>query len=76
MTATAIRKKIHSYIDSADEQVVKAIYAMVKELDKAPATMKRFSMQEYNESIEKAEREVAAGKSLSHKEALKQISKW
>ncbi|MFZ5553753.1 MAG: hypothetical protein ACOZCO_11610 [Bacteroidota bacterium] len=76
MTATAIRKKIHQYIDSADEQVVKAVYAMLKELDKAPADMKRFSIEEYNESIEKAEREIAAGKFLTHKEALKQISKW
>ena len=76
MTATAIRKKIHQYIDTADEQVVKAIYAMVKELDKTPSSMKRFSLEEYNDSIEKAEREVANGKFLSHSEALKQIRKW
>jgi len=76
MTSIAIRKKIHQYIDSADEQVVKAVYAMLKEFDKAPADLKRFSMEEYNESIEKAEREINAGKFLTHKEALKQIGKW
>lgn len=76
MTMSAIRKKVHQYIETADEQVVKAIYAMVKELDKAPESMKRFSMEEYNKSIDKAEAEVKNGKFLSHKEALKQISKW
>lgn len=76
MTTTAIRKKIHQYIDSADEQVVKAIYALVKELDKNPSKMKRFSMEEYNESLNLAEEEIKYGKAISHKEALKQIKKW
>ncbi len=76
MTMSAIRKKVHLYIETADEQVVKAIYAMVKELDKRPESMKRFSIEDYNKSIDKAEEEVKKGKFLSHKEALKQISKW
>jgi hypothetical protein len=76
MTTLAIRKKIHQYIDTADDKIVKAIYAMMKELGDEPISKKRFTLEEYNESIEKAEKEIASGKFLTHKEALKQIKKW
>lgn len=77
MTSSALRKKVHQYIDTADDNVVKAVYAMLKELNTATSSkMKRFSLEEYNQSIEKAEKEIASGKFLSHKDALKQISRW
>jgi hypothetical protein len=70
-----MRKKVHQYVDNADEKVIKALFLMLTEMQEQPA-LKRFSLKEYNASLDKAEREVAKGKFLTHEQALKQMAKW
>lgn len=77
MTITAIRKKIHEYIDDADAMKLKVIYSMIQKIDKKSNTVfKKYSLEEYNESLKKAEEEIAAEKYLTQKAAVKQIKKW
>ena len=35
MTAIKIRQKVHSIIDNADDRILKVVYAMLKEYEKA-----------------------------------------
>ena len=77
MTAVALRKKVHEYIDDADETKLKLIYSMLKKIDEKGITaFKKYSIQEYNESLNKAEEEIAEGNYLTQKAAVKQIRKW
>jgi len=77
MTAVALRKKVHEYIDDADETKLKLIYSMLKKIDEKGITaFKKYSIQEYNESLSKAEEEIAEGNYLTQKAAVKQIRKW
>lgn len=77
MTITAIRKKIHEYIDDADAMKLKVIYSMIQKIDeKSNTVFKKYSLEEYNESLKKAEEEIAAEKYLTQKAAVKQIKKW
>ena len=77
MTTTAIRKKIHQYIDDADSTKLKVIYSLLQNIDeKGTSGLKKYTLEEYNESLSKAEEEIAEGKYLTQKEAVKQIKKW
>ena len=77
MTTLAIRLKVHQYIDTVDESVIRAIFNIIKEAGKDEKKMlKQLTIQEYNKSLALAEKEVAAGKYLSHEDAVKEIRKW
>ena len=50
---------------------------MIQKIDeKSNTVFKKNSLEEYNESLKKAEEEIAAGKYLTQKAAVKQIKKW
>lgn len=77
MTTTAIRKKIHEYVDDADATKLKVIYSLLQKIDEKGTTVfKKYSLEEYNDSLNKAEEEIAEGKYLTQKAAVKQIKKW
>lgn len=44
--------------------------------EKGTTGFKKYSLEEYNESLTKAEEEIAAGKYITQKSAVKQIKKW
>jgi len=77
MTTISLRKKVHQYIDDVDDTVVKAVYALLKELNKNEANnIKRLTIEEYNAEIDKAEGDIKNGKYLTHAQAIKEINKW
>ena len=77
MTLSTLRKKALAYVESADESKLKIIYSLMKQIDEKEAgSLKKYSLEEYNESLTKAEEEIAEGKYVSQKEAVKQILKW
>ncbi len=71
MTTSTLRKKVHQYIDKADDTMLKALYAMMYESDKSP--LQSFTMEQYNKELELAERELAKGHSIKHADAAKAI---
>ena len=73
MTAVAIRKKLVSYLQVADEAKVKAIYALVKaDIEQED----RIDIKQYNQELAEAEAEYAKGEYISNAAMKKQIKQW
>ncbi len=73
MTTLAIRKKLTSYLQVADEAKVKAIYALVKEDIEQEG---RIDMKQYNQELAEAEAEYAKGDYISNTAMKKKIKQW
>jgi hypothetical protein len=69
-----LKKQTKKYIDTADEKVVKMIYAMLQV--NAEADWWDDVSDEAKKSIEKGLQDVAAGKIKPHKEVMKKYKKW
>jgi len=70
MTATPeiIREKLHQFIEVAADKKLQAIYTLLEE--------EIIDIENYNEDIEKAEKEIEAGKYLTHQQVLAEIKTW
>ena len=56
---------------------VNAISKKIKVLGKRKKTVfKKYSINEYNNSLSKAEEEIMTGKYLTHEQAANEILKW
>ena len=77
MTSIAIRQKVQQYIDNADDAVIKALFSILKKVSKnEKQDLKQLTIEEYNKSLDLAEKEIADGKYLTHREAVKKIRNW
>ena len=73
MTAVAIRKKLVSYMQVADEKKVKAIYALLEEDIEQEG---RINIEQYNKELATAEAEFIKGDSISNAAMKKVIKQW
>ncbi|HMO63151.1 MAG TPA: hypothetical protein PKC39_13245 [Ferruginibacter sp.] len=73
MTVVAIRKKLVSYLQEAEEQKVKAIYALVKD---DIEQVGRIDIKQYNKELEEAEAEYKKGDYISNAALKKMVKKW
>ncbi|MEN9548722.1 MAG: hypothetical protein RIR12_1313 [Bacteroidota bacterium] len=74
MTAMAIRKKLVSYLQIAEEKKVKAIYALVQnDIEQEEG---RLDIKQYNKELAEAEAEFSKGDYISHAAMKKQIKQW
>ena len=73
MTAIAIRKKLVSYMQVADEKKVKAIYALLEEDIKQDG---RINIEQYNKELATAEAEFMKGDSISNAALKKSVKQW
>ncbi len=73
MTAVAIRKKLVSYLQVAEEKKVKAIYALVQDDIEQEG---RIDIKQYNRELAEAEAEFTRGDYISNAEMKKKISQW
>jgi hypothetical protein len=74
MTAVAIRKKLVSYLQVAEEKKVKAIYALVQnDIEQEEG---RIDIKKYNKELAEAEAEFVKGDYISHAALKKEIKKW
>jgi DNA-binding protein Fis len=73
MTAVAIRKKLVSYLQDAEAQKVKAIYALVKDDIEQKG---RIDIKQYNRELAEAEAEFAKGDYISNTAMKKKIKQW
>ncbi len=73
MTSIAIRKKLVSYMQEADEKKVKAIYALLEDdIEKEG----HINIEQYNKELEEAEAEFANGNYISNAAMKKRIKQW
>ncbi len=68
-----IRKKLVSYLQVAEEQKVKAIYALLRD---DIEQKDRIDIKQYNKELKEAEEEFERGDFVSNTEMKKLIKKW
>lgn len=73
MTILSIRKKLVSYLQEAEDQKVKAIYALVKDDIEQEG---RIDIAQYNKELAEAEAEFAKGDYISNAEMKKKVKQW
>ncbi len=80
MTTIDIKKRIHHYIDQADERLLKMIYAMLRQDDKAVVAHttegKPLTRSEYTKILEESEKQIEQGDYLTHEQLKKEMKKW
>lgn len=67
-SAQNIRKKLHLYIETVEDKKVQAIYTLLED--------EMLDIEAYNKDIEEAEKEIANGNFLTHKQVLREIKAW
>lgn len=73
MTALAIRKKLVSYLQVAEEQKIKALYALLKDDIEQEG---RIDLKQYNKELAEAEAEFQKGDYISNAAMKKKIKQW
>lgn len=70
----SMKKQVKKYIDTADEKVVKMVFAML-EVDAQKDWWDDLGKEE-KASIQRGLKDAEEGKVVSHKEAMKKYKKW
>jgi predicted transcriptional regulator len=73
MSTIDIRKELHNYIDNSTDDIIAAVYAMLKTYNKDSNEV--VDIQEYNNDIEQAMKEMDNGEFVSHEDAKKALFK-
>lgn len=65
MTAAALRKKVHQFIDDADSTKLKIIYNIINQLDKKGITsFEKLSIEEYNKVLKREKEKLRTENTL------------
>lgn len=73
MTILALRKKLTSYLQVAEDKKIKAIYALLEdEIDH----IGRVSLASYNKELEEAEKQYSNGEFITDQEIKKKVLSW
>lgn len=73
MSTLDIRKELHQYIDNSTDDIIAAVYAMLKTYNSEPG--ETIDIQEYNNDIDAAMKEMDNGEFTSHESAKKSLLK-
>jgi hypothetical protein len=77
MTASAIKKQVDNYLPLLSAKQQTLILEMIKSfLNVDKERSKRISRKQYNKEINSAVTRIEKGNSVSHKNAIKELSKW
>jgi hypothetical protein len=76
MTATAIKKQVDNYLPLLSSKQQTLVLEMIKSFLNVDKDVKRISRKQYNKEINDAVARIEKGNSVSHKDALKELSKW
>ncbi|MDO8999348.1 MAG: hypothetical protein Q7W45_06250 [Bacteroidota bacterium] len=76
MTTTAIKKQFDSYLPLLSAKQQELLLEMVKSFLNVDKDIKRISKKQYNKEIDDAVNRIEKGKFITHKDALKELSKW
>lgn len=76
MTATAIKKQVDNYLPLLSAKQQTLILEMIKSFLNVDKETKRITRKQYNKEINDAVIRIEKGNSVSHKDAIKELSKW
>ena len=73
MKVLNIRKKLSDYIQTVDEEKLRALYSL---LENDIENKDQKSNEQYNQELEEAEAEFINGEYISHQEMTKRVKQW
>ena len=73
MSSIEIRKELHQYIDNSTDDIIAAVYALLKTYNSDDTVT--VDLEEYNSDIDEAMKEMDAGKFASHDDVKKSLIK-
>lgn len=73
MSNIDIRKELHQYIDNSTDDIIAAVYAMLKTYNSEGKA--EIDVAEYNTDIDAAIKEIATGEFTTHEAAKKSLLK-
>jgi hypothetical protein len=76
MTSTAIKKQVDSYLPLLTSKQQNLVLEMIKTFLNVDSDTKRITKKQYNKEINDAVIRIEKGESVSHNDALKELSKW
>lgn len=76
MTATAIKKQVDNYLPLLSNKQQTLVLEMIKSFLNVDNDLSRISRKQYNKELDEAVSRMDKGNSVSHKDALKELSKW
>jgi len=76
MTTTAIKKQVDDYLPLLSPKQQTLVLEMIKSFLNVDNDTKRISNKQYNKELNDAVSRIENGNSVSHKDALKELSKW
>jgi hypothetical protein len=76
MTSTAIKKQVDSYLPLLTSKQQNLVLEMIKTFLNVDSDTKRITKKQYNKEINDAVTRIEKGESVSHIDALKELSKW
>ncbi len=76
MSTAAIKKQVDDYLPLLSTKQQTLVLEMIKSFLNLDNETKRISKKQYNKEIDEAVERIDNGDSVSHKDALKELSKW
>lgn len=76
MTTAAIKKQVDNYLPLLSAKQQTLVLEMIKSFLNVDSDTKRISRKQYNKEITDAVARIEKGNVVSHKDALKELSKW
>ena len=75
MTSTAIKKQVDSYLPLLTSKQQNLVLEMIKTFLNVDSDTRRITKKQYNKEINDAVTRIEKGESVSHNDALKELSK-
>jgi hypothetical protein len=76
MTTTAIKKQVDNYLPLLSARQQALVLEMIKSFLDVDSDIKRITRKQYNKELDEAVTRVENGNFFSHKDAVKELSKW
>jgi predicted transcriptional regulator len=76
MTSIAIKKQVDNYLPLLSAKQQTLVLEMIKNFLNVDNDTKRVTRKQYNKEIDEAVARIEKGNFVSHKDALKELSKW
>jgi hypothetical protein len=76
MSTAAIKKQVDDYLPLLSTKQQTLVLEIIKSFLNLDNETKRISKKQYNKEIDEAVERIENGDSVSHKDALKELSKW
>jgi hypothetical protein len=76
MTSTTIKKQVDNYLPLLTSKQQSLVLEMIKTFLNVDTDTKRITKKQYNKEINDVVIRIEKGESVSHNEALKELSNW